>query len=330
RVDATLAGDSSLAGAPLKGVVAARYLFGAPMRKRPVAWTFSRTAVYGAPAKVLNKYPASRFTFVGCCDREANGQLQAKSAKLDAKGQLQLDLETPASDGYPYQYTFEGDVEDVSRQHIAGRASTVVHPAPWYIGLQHPSRFVSQKDGLNTTVVAAAPDGAAVPGVQIELSLVEIQYHSVRRAEGNGFYTWDTTRNETEVGTFAVTSAVEPVSLAVPLKNGGSYVLSATAADGDRKAITQLSFYALGHGYTAWERYDHNRIDVVPEQETYTPGDTARLMIKSPWERATALMTVEREGIRSHSTFQLTSTQQTVNVPIAAGDIPNVFVSVLL
>src|SRR5262249_61992169 len=41
-------------------------------------------------------------------------------------------------------------------------------------------------------------------------------------------------------------------------------------------------------------------------------------------------MAVEREGVRSRSAFQLTSTQQTVTVPIAAGDIPNIFVSVLL
>src|SRR5262249_28703951 len=137
-------------------------------------------------------------------------------------------------------------------------------------------------------------------------------------------------RTETEAGTFSVTSAVEPVPLSVPLKNGGSYVLRATAVDGTYKSITRLPFYVLGAGYTAWERYDHNRIDLVPEQETYKPADMARLMIKSPWEQATALMTVEREGIRSHSTFPLTSTQQTVTVPIAAGDIPNIFVSVLL
>ena len=68
----------------------------------------------------------------------------------------------------------------------------------------------------------------------------------------------------------------------------------------------------------------------MPERETYKPGDTATLMIKSPWEQATALLTVEREGIRSNSQFMLTSTQQTVIVPIAAKDIPNVFVSVLL
>ena len=45
-------------------------------------------------------------------------------------------------------------------------------------------------------------------------------------------------------------------------------------------------------------RFDHNRIDLVPEKTTYKPGDTARIMIKSPWEQATALVTTEREGIR--------------------------------
>ena len=53
-------------------------------------------------------------------------------------------------------------------------------------------------------------------------------------------------------------------------------------------------------------------------------------MIQSPWETATALLTVEREGIRQHRTFTLTSTQQTVEVPISEADIPNVYVSVLL
>ena len=53
-------------------------------------------------------------------------------------------------------------------------------------------------------------------------------------------------------------------------------------------------------------------------------------MIQSPWEQATALLTTEREGIRTYRQFALTSTQQSVTVPITEGDIPNVFVSVLL
>ena len=53
-------------------------------------------------------------------------------------------------------------------------------------------------------------------------------------------------------------------------------------------------------------------------------------MIKSPWEQATALVTTEREGVRTHRQFALTSTQQSIAVPITEADIPNVFVSVLL
>ena len=333
RVDANLAGDLPFAGTTLKGVVDARYLFGAAMANRPVTWTYSRSPVFAPPAVIVNRYPNDRFVFVGCCEegvRPESGRLAGKIATLDPKGQLALDLETQPSDGLPYQYTLEADVEDVSRQHIAGRASLVVHPAAWYIGLKRPSLFVDQKGGLTTAVVAVAPDGKPVAGVNVDLTLVEQQWHSVRRAEGNGFYTWESERKEVEAGHFTVTTAADPVPLTIPLSAGGSFVVRAVARDAQYLSSTRLPFYAIGSGYTAWARYDHNRIDLVAERETYRPGETARLMIKSPWEQATALLTVEREGIRSQKQFALTSTQQTVTIPITAADIPNLFVSVLL
>ena len=165
----------------------------------------------------------------------------------------------------------------------------------------------------------------------VDVTLTQIQWTSVRRAEGNGFYTWDVERKEVPAGTVQVKTGTEPVPLTVPVPNGGYFLLKATAQDGTgRSAVTRTSFYALGEGYTAWARYDHNRIELVPEKKTYRPGDNARIMIQSPWEQATALVTMEREGIRWHRQFALTSTQQSVSVPIGEGDIPNVFVSVLL
>ena len=53
-------------------------------------------------------------------------------------------------------------------------------------------------------------------------------------------------------------------------------------------------------------------------------------MIQSPWEQATALVTTEREGVRTHRQFALTSTQQSIDVPITEDAIPNIYVSVLL
>jgi uncharacterized protein YfaS (alpha-2-macroglobulin family) len=334
RVDATLtSGPSPVAGDALTASVSARYLFGAAMDKRPVRWSTSRQRVYAAPAAVLDKFIPEQWTFVGYdSEDEAESRDLAKdSGTTTAGGEFTVPVQTARTAGRPYTYVFEAEVEDVARQRIAGRASRLVHPAPWYVGIKRVPYFADQKTGVQTAFIAVTPEGVVAPGVRVTVELKQIQWNSVRRAEGGGFYTWETERRVIDVGSWSVTTGSDPVPLTVPLPSGGSFMLTAKAQDGDgRSTVTSTSFYALGAGYTAWMRYDHNRIDLVPERATYKPGDTARIMIQSPWERATALLTTEREGVRSQRRFTLTSTQQTVTVPITEADIPNVFVSVVL
>ncbi len=335
RVDVTLTGAGPIAGDPLKGVVTARYLFGASMGAKPVTWRYTKAPGYGPPDTIADKYGDDRWVFVGqpALEGELQGptEVRREEVTLTAAGDLPLTLDTEREAGIPYIYSLEGDVEDVSRQHIANRASLTVHPAPWYVGLRRPSYFLEQKAGFPTEVVAVGLDGTPTPGVPVDVTLTQVQYTSVRRAEGNGFYTWDTERKEIPAGSWTVTTAAEPVPLAIPFASGGYFVLEARGrGDDGRFAVTRTSFYVLGDGYTAWQRFDHNRIELVPERQTYKPGDTARIMIQSPWEQATALVTTEREGVRSHRQFALTSTQQSIAVPITDDDIPNVFVSVLL
>jgi uncharacterized protein YfaS (alpha-2-macroglobulin family) len=191
--------------------------------------------------------------------------VKREETQLAKTGDRVLDLPTRADAGIPYAYTLEGDVEDVSRQHIANRATVTVHPAPWYIGVRKPPYFIDQKSGLKTEVVAIAPDGKAVAGVTVTVTLTQIQWNSVRRAEGNGFYTWDTERKEVPAGSWTVTTTAAPAPLEVSIPNGGYFVLKARAdADAGRFAVTTTSFYALGDGYTAWARHDHNRIRATP------------------------------------------------------------------
>ena len=285
-----------------------------------------------APDSIREHFTDARFVFAGDCDGSM-GHEEVGSAEtvLDGNGQFTATMATDVAQGRPYQYTFEADVEDLSRQHIAGRATVIVHPAPWYIGVLAPSFFVDQRAGVQTSIVAVSNEGAVVPGVGVQVTLQQVQWNSVRRAEGQGFYTWETTRTTKDIGTWTVTTAADPVPLSIALQTGGFFELTAVAKDGDgRSTTTKTSFYSLGTGYTAWERFDHNRINLVPEKNTYKPGDSARIMIQSPWERATALLTTEREGVRTRREFDLTSTQQYVTVPITEDDIPNLFVSVLL
>ena len=54
--------------------------------------------------------------------------------------------------------------------HIAGRASFVINPAPWYIGVKAPSYFTDQKTGLDSAIVAVSNEGLVVPGVTVRVT----------------------------------------------------------------------------------------------------------------------------------------------------------------
>ena len=333
RVDVKLAGPSSLAGTKLSGTITGKYLFGAPMSSRPVKWTYSKQPIFDVPRAIRERFAEGQWEFLG--DRYGHWRetqtISIRDEKLDAKGELKLTLDTELASGAPWSYRLEGNVTDISRQQLANRTSFRVDPAPWYIGVKSPPYFADGPKGIDTAIVAAALDGTPTSGVAVSIELHRIQWNSVREAAGNGFYNWQSERKELPAGRWDVTTRSTPVPLHVPLGEGGQYVLIASAKDADgRSTTTRAWFYAVGSGYTAWERSDNNRIELVPEKKTYRPGDTARIMVKSPWEHATALLTTEREGVRTWKTFELTSTQTTVSVPIAEKDIPNLFVSVLL
>ena len=105
----------------------------------------------------------------------------------------------------------------------------------------------------------------------VDVTLTQVQWQSVRRAEGNGFYTWETERKEVPAGTWHLTTAQRiPLRWKFRSPTGGYYILEARAnGAAGRFTTTRTSFYALGDGYTAWQRYDHNRIDLVAERSTY-------------------------------------------------------------
>ncbi len=54
--------------------------------------------------------------------------------------------------------------------------------------------------------------------------------------------------------------------------------------------------YIPGDQREWFEGHDEDRMDVLPEKPQYEPGDTARLQVRMPFDEASVLVTVEREG----------------------------------
>ena len=334
RVDATLSTGTPILGARLKGVVTAKYLFGGPIAKQPVRWWVTRSPVIDIPAAIRERFPERQFAFGYLPRPDPNvppGPAQRPTEKtepLGIDGSLTIEHATERGADAAQRFVFEGDVEGVSGQHIANRAQTTVHPASIYVGLERPPMFFDTRKGGAIRVIAVDHAGTARAGVPVTVSILREQWVETNRFSSMAPGTWE--RREVPIGEWTVQTTAAGASLPIPLKEGGCYILRGVARDEEgRPTRTEVTFYAIGPGRSFW-RSIGNRVDLTPERQTWSPGETARILVQTPWPRATALVTVEREGIRSHRRLEITSDQNTIDVPVTAADVPNMYVSVLL
>ena len=99
--------------------------------------------------------------------------------------------------------------------------------------------------------------------------------------------TWE--RREVPVGEWTVQTTAAGVSLPIPLRDGGCYILRAVARDEQgRPTRTEVTFYALGPGPSFW-RSNGNRIELTPERtnvEARRDGARARAVAVAARHRA--------------------------------------------
>ena len=132
-------------------------------------------------------------------------------------------------------------------------------------------------------VVAANLDGSAAR-VPVTLTLLRQEWAPVLRPQAPGSSSWE--RKDVQVGQWQVTTPATPgvagtpetVSLTMPIRDAGGYVLRATARDSaGRPTRTDVPFYAFGRGRASWKS-EGNLIDLVPERQSWKPGESARIL----------------------------------------------------
>ncbi|HXF60807.1 MAG TPA: alpha-2-macroglobulin family protein, partial [Caldilineaceae bacterium] len=80
-----------------------------------------------------------------------------------------------------------------------------------------------------------------------------------------------------------------------------------------------------------WPRENNDRIELVADKTLYEPGDTARVLVPSPFAGPVqALLTIERAGVVSAELITLAGNSETLQIPIREEHIPNIFVSIAI
>jgi len=312
----------------LKATIEGSYLFGAAMSGEKVSWKLRLNPTHFSPPGYQGY-----FFGPGWWEEDDKSQLiESGEAKLDSSGRFYLE-KSLAEVGFKgsANLRLEAVVTDPTRQSIASRTTVVVHRGEYYIGLKPSTTFTKEGEEVKIKVITADPEGEAIAGKELQLRVLKRQWYSKREARPGGRWRWISKKEDQEKASYQIISGAEPLSLSFSPQSAGLYLLQVTGQDSrGNKILTGSSFYVSGKGYGFWEKRKDDRIELVADAESYHPGDIAKILVKSPYEKAKALISLEREGIIQSWVDQIQGTADTLEIPITRDCIPNVFVSVIL
>lgn len=308
--------------------VVGNWLFGAPMISQEVKWS---TRIQ--PFRYRSEdYPGFDFGPGYSRDSEDHGKSLSEGTGItDSSGRLKAEASLK---GIPYrgdgQLVIEGTIQSANRRSITGRLALPVSRGEYRVGIKPASRFVPAQP-LNVSFVTLNPAGKSVSKKDITVELVRREWNSVRKSDVDGRFRWVTEVEDKVVQTLKLSTESKATTTKLKPSEAGYYVIRATATDSKaNKILSESSFYAHGTGYVPWGRSDDDSIELVADKPKYSPGDTAKILIKSPFEEATALVTYERDLILHSYTTKLTGSAPVIEVPLTEDHLPNLYVSVML
>jgi uncharacterized protein YfaS (alpha-2-macroglobulin family) len=324
-------------GAAVAAEVTGKYFFGAPLAKATVRWTLQHAPADFEPSGFIG------YTFGSGAD-PVKSIAQNGEGELPANGAFAIRPQLPETKVRPLNGVLTVEVTDANQQTVSEARRFVRDAADFYVGLKLPDESViGHAEEIVARAVAVKPDGKPVgEPVPVKVELLRVRYNTVRAQGAGGAITFHNERIEEPVASadgrtlVAVRDGAEwrlPDGESARLKPGkaGEYVLRVSATDPQGRAtMAQSSFSVSGTEAISWDYRNPAQIDLVPDKAEYRVGATARILVKTPIA-GEALVSIERGSrILRQQRVRLEGNAPTFDVPIAAGDGPNVFVSLML
>ncbi len=239
----------------------------------------------------------------------------------DASGSHYLSLNfNQFSAARPYSVLAEASVMDVNRQAWAATTTLLVHPASLYVGMRSERTFVERGEPIIIDLIVTDLDGNPVADRPVEVQAARLEW----KYQGGS---WQEV--EADVQTCKVGSQLEPVSCSFDTPVGGSYRITAIVSDDQgRLNQSQMTRWVSGGQRPPARNVEMEQVTLIPDKESYQPGDVAQILVQAPFSPAEGLLTVSRSGILYTQRFQITDGTITLEVPIEEAHIPNLNIQV--
>lgn len=326
RVSTTLNGEDFRQGDTLKVDTLASLHAGGPYADAEARITVQVNARSLNPRDPL----AARFHFdtyvMGQPERET---LHEEIASVNAQGEHGLAIALPEARVLYGNLLVESAVRDDRGKYVGGFANAAYAGRDRYVGLKS-EHWVQQEDepaSVQTLVVDHRGEPVADTPVEIVIRQRVTKATRVKGA-GNAYLTryvheWE------ELSRCTLTPGTAGGDCAYTPQNAGLHQVVASIVDTRGLAhSTTLNQWVVGKGQVVWEDENDNRVDIVPEKDSYRVGDTARYLVKNPFPGAQALVSVERYGVIERWVQPLAGSTPVIEFTVTDDMLPGFYLSV--
>ncbi len=327
--------------------IAAKYYFGSPVtqgrvhykvertkqdqRWFPVArwdWLYSPGYWWFAPA--YDWYPG--FSRWGCLppvrpwwnwNPDPPELVAEGEAAIGADGTFSVEIDTAAAleahGDSDHRYSITADVVDLSRRTIFGSGSVLVAREPFKVFTWTDRGHYQSGDPATLYFQARTADGKPVPATGRAV------LYAVTWGDGD-------LPVEREVQAWEVQTDAEGAgSQRIELPQAGQYRFSVKLTDAvghEQEGASVLFVRGRDHNGGS---YRFNNLELITDRQEYQPGDVARLQINTDQADSTVLLFIRaQDGIcPAPQVLRLQGKSTMVEIPVAASDMPNIFVEAI-
>ncbi|HUX39623.1 MAG TPA: MG2 domain-containing protein [Rectinemataceae bacterium] len=317
--------------APFQILMTANYYSGGKVAGQKVDWSVAEGVWTISPAAYPD-YLFSSYLSVGGEYREEGVSASQTEDVTDDEGSARITIDPRTAESIsPRFYRVQASVRGADAQTVS-QSRTVYALPPFAIGLKL-GRFETERMAVKPSIIVVDHEEKPLAGKDLVLKLYERQWHSYLSesdiSTGQTKYVSDVV--DVPVLEKALVSAATPLDLDLPVGEAGVYIVEIQGRDAlGRLQSVKRDLYVAGPTPLAWKRTTAAVFETSLDADMYKPGDTARVLLKSPFQQAEALAVVERPSGNLYKWVDVKDGQGLLEIPVTAELVPRFPVHLVL
>jgi hypothetical protein len=338
KVDVASDKPEYIAGETMKFDVDAQYYFGVPVGSSEVSYTVTSQDYY------FDRYRDEYFNFgngwYSCryCGYGDRFLFRGKT-ETDENGKARIEQTIDFSQYYKDEsaesskiFVVDMTVKDSSGRSVSAQKSFIVHRGKMYLGVKTDDYSAPKNKEFGIRGKSVDTEGKPIGVSNIALEINKITWEVFKRREvDGGFYYRSEEKKKPVKKEIIGTDGKGNWSGSYSLAEEGEYEIKLSAKDSLGNTVTtKTNMYVYGNGNADVRPTNNATLEIETEKLNVSVGDNPKIIIKSPYKKAKALITTERGKVFEYHIADIDRNLFDYTIPIKAEYAPNIFVSVLL